>query len=109
MGSIGMITTGDVIQMKMGESDQMKLRMARNPQKRAAILGYIYDYIRKHGKSPSVREIGKANSLSSISTTAGYLNRMTAAGFLKREDCRERKYVVTPDGLEYIKKYSEIK
>ncbi|MFH1454217.1 MAG: transcriptional repressor LexA [Armatimonadota bacterium] len=59
------------------------------------ILKFIHKTIKKHGFSPSIREIGEAVGLSSSSTVHSHLNRLEFNGFIKRHPAKPRTIEVS--------------
>lgn len=54
------------------------------------ILKYIHKTIKKHGFSPSIREIGEAVGLTSSSTVHSHLSKLELNGFIKRYPAKPR-------------------
>lgn len=49
------------------------------------ILKYIGDYMTRHGRPPTIREIGRATKISSTSVVNYNLGKLTEKGYLTRE------------------------
>lgn len=57
-------------------------------EKTTEIYGFICDFNRANGYSPSVREIGQHVGMSSTSTVHSYLKRLEECGYIMRKkDC----------------------
>lgn len=50
-----------------------------------SILKYIGDYLARHGRPPTIREIGSATKISSTSVVNYNLGKLTEKGYLTRE------------------------
>ncbi len=73
--------------------------MSANPTKKQVILiEFIEEFSKKHGYSPSYREIMHAMGLRSVSAVAEHVENCVANGFLKRTPKSARSLeVIKPD------------
>lgn len=60
------------------------------------IVQVIEDCVRRHGYSPTMREIGDAVGLSSTSSVSHHLSKLEKKGYLSRDAGRPRTSVVRP-------------
>lgn len=67
----------------------------------AAVHRYVSRYVKKHGYSPSHREVCDHFGWRSLATTNEYLGRLVGKGWLARAAYNEsRAYVPIPEGCE---------
>lgn len=66
------------------------MKMSQLTEREKAIYDYIIDNIRKHGYSPSVRDIQAALAIKSTSTVHSYLERLEAKGYIQKENGKSR-------------------
>ncbi|MGX6603395.1 transcriptional repressor LexA [Micromonosporaceae bacterium Da 78-11] len=59
-------------------------------ERQRRIVGFLEDWVNRHGYPPSVREIGDAVGLASPSTVRYHLKRLEALGVLRRTEDRRR-------------------
>lgn len=59
------------------------------------MLGFIQEWVKKHGYPPAVREIGQALGLRSSSTVHMHLKQLEAKGYLRRHPSKPRAIEVT--------------
>lgn len=71
---------------------------------RARILDAIIEYIKKHGYSPSVREIGEMVNLKSSSTVHAHLKIMLDSGIIETDSEFSTPRAIRVPGYEFVKK-----
>lgn len=71
---------------------------------RARILDTIIEYIKKHGYSPSVREIGEMVNLKSSSTVHAHLKIMLDLGVIETDSEFSTPRAIRVPGYEFVKK-----
>ena len=80
-------------------------RRKQPPKRRApsedAILGYLADALREHGRPPTLREIGDAFGIASTNGVRYYLDRLELAGRIRRDRFTSR-------GIEVVEPAEEI-
>lgn len=54
-------------------------------ERQNSMLDYIWNYIQKHGRPPTIREIGAAVGISSTSVVNYNLNKLRERGYIQRE------------------------
>jgi repressor LexA len=62
------------------------------------LLGFVRDFRRRSGYSPTMREIAGSFGLSSVATVAEHLDSLEAKGLIKRERDRARSVLLTARG-----------
>jgi repressor LexA len=73
-------------------------RPSREPQRipsEDAILGFIAEALREHGRPPTLREIGTAFGIASTNGVRYYLDRLEQAGKIRRDRFTSRGIEVT--------------
>lgn len=58
----------------------MQKRKEASQRTRERVLGFLNDFTKRHGYSPSIREIGRAVGLKSSSTVYNHLRRLEEEG-----------------------------
>ena len=58
----------------------MQKRKEGSQSTRESVLGFLNDFTKQHGYSPSIREIGRAVGLKSSSTVYNHLRRLEEEG-----------------------------
>lgn len=81
-------------ELKRGGKVMRKKNLGLSPRQEQ-MLGFIQDWIKKHGYPPAVREIGRALGLRSSSTVHMHLKQLEAKGYLKRNPSKPRAIEVT--------------
>jgi repressor LexA len=75
--------------------------MARKPKHRApsddAILAYLAEALRDHGRPPTLREIGDAFGIASTNGVRYYLDRLEKAGKIRRDRFTSRGIELTEE------------
>lgn len=72
----------------LSDSKEEKRMLYDLNEKTTEIYGFICDFNRANGYSPSVREIGQHVGMSSTSTVHSYLKRLEECGYIMRKkDC----------------------
>ncbi|MCG0276264.1 MAG: transcriptional repressor LexA [Thermosediminibacteraceae bacterium] len=69
------------------------------------ILDYIYDFVKKRGYPPSVREICAATNLKSTATVHSYLVQLEKKGYISRDPQKPRAIIVadkSPFGQDLV-------
>lgn len=62
-------------------------------------LAFIQEYVREHGKAPTITELGKALNLSSLRSVTQRLEALQKKGLIKRDRFQHRSIAVL-DGIE---------
>jgi repressor LexA len=81
----------------MSESDPLTPRQQN-------ILHYIWQYRRKHQRSPSFREIEKAIGANSLAVPNHHVRRLEEMGFLRRDEHVARGLSLTKKALLFLRK-----
>lgn len=63
----------------------MTAKTAKLPQRQKRVLTFIQNYMQRHGRPPTVREIGEGAEITSTSLVTYYLKRLEERGILARE------------------------
>ena len=80
----------------------MDYRAERRKAQRTDILSFIKQYIKKHGYSPSVREIGHAMGYKSTSSIKSQLDTMIALGMIESDAPRGTARAIRFPGMKFV-------
>jgi repressor LexA len=80
----------------------MNYRAERRRDQRNDILSFIKEYIKKHGYSPSVREIGYAMGYKRTSSIKSQLDTMIALGMIESDAPRGTARAIRVPGMKFV-------
>jgi len=75
----------------------------RGEKTRCEILTFIIEYIKKHGYSPSVREIGKGVGVKSTSNVHAHLHKMFDTGMIETDTEDGSPRAIRVPGYSFVK------